>query len=131
MPGTDRFRDVENLEDVDEVPGIIVYRFDAPLFFANVGVLTEELEGLVARAEEPVREILIDAETIYDVDSTAIAELGEFIDDMQRRGIGVGFARVRANVHEVLEVGGVVDRVGESRFFLEVDDGVDEFLGEG
>ncbi len=128
VPGTDRFRDIENLEDVDEVPGIIVYRFDAPLFFANVGVLTDELGSLVARAQEPVREILIDAETIYDIDSTAIATLDELIVDLQESGIGVSFARVRSNVYETMETGGIVNLVGEDAFYLEVDDGVDHFL---
>ncbi len=130
VPGTDRFRDIENLDDVEDVAGIIVYRFDAPLFFANVGVLTEELESLVARAEEPVREILIDAETIYDIDSSAAAALDDFIAGMQQQGIGVSFARVRSDVYDVMEVAGIVDRVGEGRFFLEVDDGVDDFTDE-
>lgn len=131
VPGTDRFRDVENIEDAHDVPGIIVYRFDAPLFFANVGVLTEELESLVGRAEQPAREILIDAETMYDIDSTAVAALDEFIADMQELGVGVSFARVRSSVYEVMEIGGIVERVGEDAFYLEVDDGVDHFLQLG
>lgn len=128
VPGTDRFRDIENIEDVEDVPGIIVYRFDAPLFFANVGVMTSELESLVAKADQPVQRILIDAESIYDIDSTAVAALDEFIAGMQERGIAVGFARVRSGVMDVLDAGGVTDRVGENSFFLEVDDGVDDFV---
>jgi SulP family sulfate permease len=128
VPGTDRFRDIENIEDVEDAPGIIVYRFDAPLFFANVGVLTGELDSLVARAEEPVRMILIDAESIYDIDSTAVASLYEFISDMHEQGIPVSFARVRANVYETMEIGGITELVGQESFHLEVDDGVDEFL---
>jgi sulfate permease, SulP family len=128
VPGTDRFRDIENIEGVEDVPGIIVYRFDAPLFFANVEILTDELGSLVARAEQPVRQILIDAETIYDIDSTAAAALDQFIADMQELDVGVGFARVRSDVYEVMEIAGIADRVGEDAFFLEVDDGVDEFL---
>lgn len=130
VPGTDRFRDVENIEDVHDVPGIIVYRFNAPLFFANVGVLTEELESLVGRAEQPAREILIDAETMYDIDSTAVAALDEFIADMQEQRIRVSFARVRSAVYETMATAGLADRVGEDAFYLEVDDAVDEFLGD-
>lgn len=128
VPGTDRFRDVDLIDSPEYFPGIIVYRFDAPLFFANVGVFTDELDELVSSAPDPVREVLVDAESISDIDTTAVAAIDEFLDDMAERGIGVSFARMHSRVYDTLDAAGIIDRVGEDRFFLEVDDGVDDFI---
>ncbi|NUT32446.1 MAG: STAS domain-containing protein, partial [Hamadaea sp.] len=63
------YRDVVNYRDAETLPGLVVYRFDAPLFFANADVLRGELRRLIADGEPPVRQIVLDAEAVYDMDT--------------------------------------------------------------
>ena len=64
VAGTPTYRDVTHREDAEAVPGLIVYRFDAPLFFANVDVFRDEILELVDDALEPTRQVIVNAEAI-------------------------------------------------------------------
>jgi len=77
------------------VPGLLIDGFDAPLLFANVSVMTDELSDLVAIAEPPFQWILIDAESIHDMDTTAVQDPEELIEDLHEAGIVLAFARMR------------------------------------
>ena len=68
-------------------PGLIVYRFDVPLVFANAGFFTERLEDLIANAGEGLKCVILDAEAISNFDSTAAEALENLDADLQRRGV--------------------------------------------
>ena len=70
VAGTLSWRDVEHYEDAETLHGVIVYRFDAALFFANADVFRDQVRRLVAEAGDPVRSVVVNAEAIYDVDTT-------------------------------------------------------------
>jgi SulP family sulfate permease len=129
-PGTDRFRDADVVEGGQAVPGLLVYRFDGPIFFANVHVLRDEVRSLVRDAEPPLRQILFDMESVYDIDLSAVDVLIDMREELEAAGVKVTFARVRTRVAELMEESGVVERLGPGSFFLEVDDGVEAFLAE-
>jgi len=95
VPDTDTFRDIDHVEGRETVPGLLINRFGAPLFFANVSVMTDELSDLVAIAEPPFQWILIDAESIHDMDTTAVQDPEELIEDLHEAGIVLAFARMR------------------------------------
>jgi SulP family sulfate permease len=124
VPGTDSFRDVTTLADFRSIRGLLIYRFEAPLFFANADVFADEVMHLVEQSETAVQAVLIDAEGISDIDTTAVAVVEELIEDLAARGVEVGFARVRQPVEDMLRATGIVDEIGEDRIFLEADDGV-------
>jgi SulP family sulfate permease len=129
VPGTDSFRSVEAVTDGILVPGLVVYRFDGPLFFANAQLLSDDIEAAVAEAPapHPVRWIVLDAESIGDVDSTGAGTLADLADSLQERGIRLALARVKASVGAYLERAGVMDKVGAGYVYLEVDDAVAAF----
>jgi SulP family sulfate permease len=129
VPGTDSYRGVDNVTDGTAVPGLVVYRFDAPLFFANAQLLTDDIQAAVAEgaAPEPVRWVVIDAESIGDVDSTGAGALADLADALEERGITLSFARLKAAVSEYLDRAGVLEKVGAEHVYLEVDDAVDAF----
>ena len=77
------------------IAGLLIYRFDSPLFLANVSVMTEELSDLVATAKPLYDWILIDAEGIYNIDTTAVQGLEELIDDLHAANIVFALARLR------------------------------------
>ena len=87
------YRGVADKETALTEPGLIVYRFDAPLVFANAGFFTERLDDLVANAGEGLKCVILDAEAISDFDSTAAEALENLDADFERRGVDLWVAR--------------------------------------
>jgi sulfate permease, SulP family len=129
VPGTDSFRGVDSVADGETVPGLTVYRFDGPLFFANAQLLADDIEAeITAQADRvPIRWVVIDAEAIADVDSTGAAMLADLVDGLRERGITLAFARLKASVAAYLARAEIMDTLGPANVFLEVDDAVAAF----
>jgi high affinity sulfate transporter 1 len=87
------------------VPGLVVYRFSAPLFFANCGIFRDRIEALVESAGEPVRAVVIDGGAIHDVDLMACEMLNELYDELAGRGIQMLFGNLRSRVRRDIERG--------------------------
>ena len=124
------YRDVQNYDGAHTIPGLLVYRFDAPLFFANADVLRGEVLGLVEQAQPPVRHVILDAEAIVDVDVTGAEALGTLADDLRTRGIGLALARARTAVQQTLIRTGVTQRLAENAFHLRVESAIRAFTGD-
>ncbi len=80
-----------------------------------------------AATEAPVRSVLLDAESIHDIDSTGAQMSMELLDELEERDIGFALARVRTELRDELAAAGLEDRIGRERIYLEVDDGVSAF----
>lgn len=88
------------------IPGLLLYRFDAPLMFANARVFADDLNRhLTVREHEgdPVQTVIVTAEPITDVDSTAAEMLGQLLADLVERGIDLRFAELKGSVHEQVD----------------------------
>lgn len=125
-PGTDRYRDSEEVDGGDSVPGMVIYRFDAPLIFANVDIAIEQIDALIATAAEPVSVVVISGEAVTDIDITAIDAIVGYRDELNERGIRLVVARLKADVVDQLETADVLDSMADHSF-LEVDDAVAAF----
>ncbi|MDS0474442.1 sulfate permease [Natrinema sp. 1APR25-10V2] len=125
VPGTDRFRDVDSVPDVEPIPGLIIYRFDARLYFANAEVFADEVIELVESADPPAREVMLSAGAIIDIDSTAHETLHELIEDLHERGIRFTVARAKPTFLETLDRSGLLEEIDAC--YLEVDTGVSAF----
>ncbi|WP_049556421.1 SulP family inorganic anion transporter [Nonomuraea sp. SBT364] len=121
------YRDVVNYRDAETLPGLVVYRFDAPLFFANADVLRTELRRLMTDAEPPVRQIVLDAEAVYDMDTTGVEALHRVADDCDRAGARLAFARTRVPVRALMRDTGLDDRI---QHYQRVADAVDAYRAE-
>jgi SulP family sulfate permease len=82
----------------------------------------------VELASPPFEWILIDAESIHDMDTTAVQGLEELVEDLHDVGITLAFARLRNAVRVIMTSAGLVDVIGEQNIYLEIDDGVTAFL---
>ena len=125
----DRFveRESDGSDQVELMPGLIVYRFDAPLFFANAPRFLEQARRLIAQAEHPVRWFLINAEPIVDIDATAAMTFVEFDTDMDARKIQIAIARSSEPLREMLDRTGVTERIGEAYFFTSLHDAIEAY----
>ncbi len=114
------YRGVADKETSLTEPGLIVYRFDAPLVFANAAFFTERLEELVATAGEGLKCVVLDAEAISDFDSTAAEALENLDADLERRGVELWIARANEPLRELLQATGLTKRLGKQNIYPSV-----------
>jgi MFS superfamily sulfate permease-like transporter len=115
--------------DADELPGLVIFRFDAPLFFANARTFRDAIRRLAA-AEPSPRWILIAAEPITDVDTTASDMLGELDEELNARGISLVFAELKEPVRAKLERYELIGPLNPDHFFPTLDAAVEAFRGQ-
>lgn len=127
-PGGGRFADITNNPACKTTPGLLIYRFDAPLVFPNSDRFVNELRALVKYAEPAVREVLVDAETISDMDTTAADQIKGLVGSLGRAGVSFAMARVHGPVREFMSRDGLLDVVGEGNLYPRVADGKAAFL---
>ena len=114
--------------DAETFPGLLIFRFTSGLYFANSNHFSDELKRHIAAADQPVRSVLIDAETINLIDTTSTDMLLKLHGDLKRQGVSLGFSRVRDAIRDRMQVAGVVDAIGADHFYETITDGVDAFL---
>ncbi|WLQ06296.1 SulP family inorganic anion transporter [Arthrobacter oryzae] len=121
VPG---YHDLSRHPEGQRVPGLVIARFDAPLFFANGEVFAEHIRGLVANAPGPVKCVIVAAEAITDLDTTALDDLVELDDELAGQGISLVFAELKGPVKDRLLKFGVSSRFGPDHFFPTVNNAV-------
>jgi SulP family sulfate permease len=122
------YRDITHYEDAATVPGLVVYRFDAPLFFANAELFRDQIRDIVRSADTPVRRLVVSAEGITDMDVTGAEALGRVIEDLHDRGVHLVLARVRTPLRRTLQILGLEEKIRPENFFLTVADATRDFL---
>ncbi|CAN5723327.1 sulfate permease [soil metagenome] len=99
------WHDPTHRADAVPVRGLVVYRFSAPLFFANCGIFRDRIEALVDAARQPVTLVVVDGGAIHDVDLMACEMLIELDGDLAARGIRLAFGNLRDRVRRDIERG--------------------------
>jgi SulP family sulfate permease len=114
------YRGVADKETALTGPGLIVYRFDAPLVFANAAYFTERMEALIANAGPGLKCVILDAEAISDFDSTAAEALESLDADLARRGVELWIARANGPLRDLLTKTGLTERLGGDHIYPSV-----------
>lgn len=127
VPGVAGMHDVDDYPDARIVPGLLVYRYDAPLCFANAEDFRRRALEAVDQMDQPVRWFVLNAEANVEVDMTAIEALDQVRQDCRRRGIVFAMARVKQDLREALEAGGVLDAIGEDRLYMTLPTAVEAY----
>jgi high affinity sulfate transporter 1 len=130
VPETSIYRSTEHYTDAETYPGLLIIRFDGALFFANAHDFVTAVRQAIAATEPPPRVVVIDGESMNDVDATAIITLKEFQDQLLKTDIQLRFARVKSHVMEVMERGGLVEAIPVEHYYPTVQSAVDAFLAE-
>lgn len=127
VPGVAGMHDVDDYPDARIVPGLLVYRYDAPLCFANAEDFRRRALEAVDQMDQPVRWFVLNAEANVEVDMTAIEALDQVRQDCRRRGIVFAMARVKQDLREALDAGGVLDAIGEDRLYMTLPTAVEAY----
>jgi MFS superfamily sulfate permease-like transporter len=130
VPGLRGYHDLSRYpEEGERLPGIVIVRFDAPLFFANGASFDDWVRSRVREAGSEVRTVILAAEPITDIDTTAIDELVELDEYLQVHGVRLIIAEMKDPVIDILRQYGVSDRFTADRFAPTVGAAVDELTG--
>jgi high affinity sulfate transporter 1 len=129
VPGMPGLHDRLMHPEAEELPGLVIYRFDAPLFFANARTFRDQIRKL-ARADPPPRWILLAAEPITDIDTTAADMLTELDEQLNADGISLVFAELKDPVKAKLERYELVGPLEPRHFFATLDAAVEAFRSE-
>ena len=129
-PGVPGYHDVRRYPDAEQVPGLLIVRWAAPLFFANAAQFRDRLRTAVARSDPPPRMILVAAEPITDIDTTAGTMLRELDLELNAAGIHLGFAELQSSVRDTIVRLGLLEVVDEGRLYASIEEGVEAFRRE-
>jgi SulP family sulfate permease len=124
LPGTEAYRDVKRHPEAITFPGLLIWRAGGELFFASVGHFDEGLKAALAANRPPAKHVLLDADSVNFIDTSACDAMLKFVKELQNRGITFAFARVRDEVRERMRLGGIEAAVGPANFHERVTDGV-------
>jgi SulP family sulfate permease len=127
VPGSRFYRNTSRFSGLEIRPDILVIRFDAQLYFANVDYFTTQLENFAIQKGSQLRFIVINAESINNLDSTAIRMLEEVYEHYQNLNIELVFASVKGPVRDALAKSHLIEKLGEKRFFMSIQDAIDCF----
>lgn len=112
VPGMAGMHDIDDYKEATLEPGLLVYRYDAPLFFANAENFSARALNAVDENPDPVEWFILNAESNSEMDLTAIDALDTLRRELASRGIHFGMARVKSETLNELDKGGLLDEIG-------------------
>jgi MFS superfamily sulfate permease-like transporter len=129
VEGLAGYHDVHSYPQAEHLPGLVIYRFDGPLFFANATTFRDEIRRM-AKADPPPTWILIAAEPMTDVDTTASDMLEELDEALNDQGISLVFAELKDPVRRKIERYGLTRTINPQHFFPTIESAIAAFRQE-
>lgn len=130
VDGLRGYHDIKRYPDARRVPGLVLFRWDAPLFFANAELFRECLLEAIEESPTPVRRVVVAAEPVTSVDVTSADMLEELLARLRERGIELHFAEMKDPVKDKLRRFGLLAIIGEGCFQPTVGAAVDAYVDD-
>ena len=125
VDGVEGYHDITRYPDARLIPGLVLFRWDAPLFFANAELFCEKVQAAIAAAPGPVRCCVVAAEPVTSVDVTAADLVAELDETLHAAGTVLCFAEMKDPVKDKLKRFGLFSRFGAERFFATIGEAVE------
>jgi MFS superfamily sulfate permease-like transporter len=126
--GVKGYHDIERYPDARQIPGLVLFRWDAPLFFANAEFFRERVLEAIAKSPTPVRWLVVAAEPVTNVDITAADTVAELDRTLEASGIDLQFAELKDPVKDKMKRFGLFTQLGEHGFFPTIGAAVSSYL---
>jgi high affinity sulfate transporter 1 len=130
VDGVRGYHDLKRYPDARLVPGLVLFRWDAPLFFANAELFQARVLEAVASSPTPVRRVVVTAEPVTSVDVTSADMLAELEQTLRASRIELQFAEVKDPVKDKLKRFGLLDQIGTDAFHPTIGAAVDAYLAD-
>ena len=129
VPGVpDAYGDVDRHPDYERVPGLLVLRLEAPLFYANASLVVDKVKQLAGAVDPQPGAVVLDFSPNANLDITSCEKLGELITVLRSAEIDFALAELRKPAREAAARGGVLETLGEDRVFHTIDEAVDALV---
>jgi MFS superfamily sulfate permease-like transporter len=122
------FRDLLRHPSGETYPGLVIFRFDQEIFFANAALFRDHIRELVDVTEPPIREVIVDSSAITYVDTTGLDMLGELQHELDELGVELVFARLKGAVHDAFKRAVAAGVLAEFRRFPTLRSAVADYL---
>jgi high affinity sulfate transporter 1 len=126
--GVEGYHDITRYPDAQRIPGLVLFRWDSPLFFANAELFHDRVLEAVATSPTPVRWLVVAAEPVTSVDVTSADMLAELDETLHASGIKLCVAEMKDPVKDKMKRFGLFARLGETAFFPTIDTAVSGYL---
>lgn len=130
VDGLKSYHDISRYPEAKCIEGLVLFRWDAPLFFANAELFRDKVLRAVAHAPTPTRWVVVAAEPITDVDVTAADVLADLDSALHEAGMDLLFAEMKDPVKDRLKRYGLFGRLGVESFFPTIEQAVEHYLNE-
>ena len=127
LPGKPHYKNMDRFPDLLQREDILIYRFDARLYFANVTYFVGQIEQLVEEKGPSLRLFILDADSINGMDSSALHALHEVYENLVGKGIKLYMVGVKGPVRDALHRDGFIENLGKENFFMRIQHAVDAF----
>ena len=124
------FHDLGDTTEGLTIPGLVAYRFYAPLLFFNVPHFIERARSIITESKTPVRWFLLDAQAVTDIDVTAVDALHALHRELRQKGIALKIAHANRPLRDLLERTGLARELGTESFFASVHECAEAFRAE-
>lgn len=121
------FRNINRYEEANTTEDVIIYRFDAPIYFANVEHFRESINHRIADHSDELELVILDASAINNIDSTGVHMLTELIQELNQKGVRFYIAGAIGPVRDKLMKSGVVELMGRDTYFFDVDEALEYY----
>jgi MFS superfamily sulfate permease-like transporter len=128
VDGLKGYHDITRHPEAKRIPGLVLFRWDAPLFFANAGIFREHVLRAIAESPTPVKWVIVAAEPVTDIDVTAADAVAELDADLHQVGMDLCFAEMKGPVKDHLKRYGLFTQLGTENFFPTIGQAVDQYL---
>ena len=129
-PGVRGYHDVLRDPDAEQIPGLLIVRWSAPLFFANANQFRDRIRDLLKPLDPPPAWVLVVAEPITDIDTTAGRMLADLDAELNAGGTHLAFAELQSAVRDSIVRYGLLETIDEGHLYASVDEAVDAFHRE-
>jgi SulP family sulfate permease len=127
VPGLAGMHDIEDYEGGRQLPGLLIYRYDSPLFFANAEDFEQRALAALEDAEHPVRWFVLNIEAITEIDVTGADALENVRGELANRNIVFGLARLKTELGQTLAAAGFLNKIGEDRVYATLPTAVEAY----
>lgn len=131
VDGVEGYHDVARYPQARLIPGLVLFRWDAPLFFANAEFFHDRVLEAVSKSSTPVRWLVVTAEPVTSIDVTAADAIVELDSALEAAGIELCFAEMKDRVKDKFKRFGLFTRFGEGRFFSTIEEAVTSYQAMG
>jgi sulfate permease, SulP family len=127
VPGLAGMHDIDDYEGGRELPGLLIYRYDSPLFFANADDFERRALAALDDEDHPVRWFVLNIEAVTEIDVTGADALENLRRELANRNIVFGLARLKTQLGQALAAFGFLDRIGENRVYATLPTAVEAY----